>query len=325
MVFTIKMKKTEAKESLIDGREAFNLWDILLSKYVVLERIMLWEKCAKDTDLIVLIQLLRRTLQENVNILEKQMFKYSVKSPDQNKSGANFPGSSQAITDQLIAGDILIYMQEHVENLLKAFTTSMTNDNVRGLFQKLTVKTIDQLEKLMQYLKLKGWIETPPLYQHVDPNINESLTTVEATSLWDHLTLRYDNMRTTEIYMVFAHDGDFKATLEMGIKTLKKQINILEKELQYFGIPAPKRPSKLTMKPNNKEILFDDHMYRTLLIGLRTVATLHARTIKEITYNDRIRGIFRKMMADELFYINKYFIYGKIKGWFHTIPKYGRY
>jgi len=132
-------------------------------------------------------------------------------------------------------------------------------------------------------------------------------------------------MRTTEIYMVFAHDGDFKATLEMGIKTLKKQINILEKELQYFGIPAPKRPSKLTMKPNNKEILFDDHMYRTLLIGLRTVATLHARTIKEITYNDRIRGIFRKMMADELFYINKYFMYGKIKGWFHTIPKYGRY
>jgi spore coat protein CotF len=325
LVFSIKRKKSEAKQSLIDGREAFNLWDILRSKYVVLDRLMMWEQCAKDVDLKVIIQLLQRSIQENINLLENQMFKYSVKSPDQNKSGVNFPGSSQIITDQVIAGDILVYQQEHIENLLRAFTTSITNDKVREFFRRLTVKTIDHTEKLIQYLKLKGWIETPPLYKHVNPQINESLTTVEATLLWDHLTLRYDNMRTTEIIIAYVHDGDFKATLELGIKTIKKQVNILEEELKYFGIPMPKRPSKITLKPTNTEIFYDDHLYRTLLTGLRTVASLHAKTLKETTFNDRVRGVFKAMIAGELGYIDKYFLYGKIKGWLNSYPQYGLY
>ena len=323
MVFTLKKGKTEKRQSLVDSREAFNLWDVLRSKYAATEKLMLFEKCTHDVDLAIVLKRMQASIQENINILEKQMEKYAIKSPDQNKSGVGYAGSSQMITDQFVTGETLLYQQEHIENLLKAFSTSITNDAVRGIFKKMLIKTVDQTEYLMQYMKLKGWIETPPLYQNLDPNIAETLTTVEAATLWDHLTFRYDNTRTTETYLTFVNDGDFKSTMEMGLKTLKKQINTLEKELNYFGIPLPKRSSKITLKPKNTEMIFDDHMYRTLLIGLRSVVALHARSLKEVTHNDRVRGIFKKIMQDELDYIDNFYKYGKLKGWFHTIPKYG--
>lgn len=326
MVFGIKsQKKIEKKQSLIDGKEAFNLWDILRSKYVVLEKLMIWQRCAHDKDLQLLAAQLQKSIKENVEILEKLMEKYAVKAPDQNKTGISHPGSSQMITDEFISQDIFIYLQEHIENLLTAFMTSFTNDSVREVFKNMAIKTIDHTNKMMKYLKLKGWIETPPLYQHVDPNVSERLTTVEATSLWDHLTLRYDNRRLTELYLTYAHDADFKVSMEMGLKTLNKQIDNLERELLHFGIPMPKKPSKITMKDSTSEFIWDDHMYRTLLMGLRTVATLHARTYKEVTYNDRIRGIFQQIMNDEMAYVDMYLKYGKLKGWLHTIPKYGPY
>jgi len=150
---------------------------------------------------------------------------------------------------------------------------------------------------------------------------------VEIYHLWHHLTYRYDNMNTTEItteiIKLFTYDGDYKVTLELGLVTLRKQIGMLEKELTYFGIPLPNAPGILTFTPGNTEILKDDHMFRTLLDRLQGAALIHLEPLKECTYNDRIRGIFKNLFVEELQIIDNLYKYGKIKGWFHPIPMYG--
>lgn len=200
---------------------------------------------------------------------------------------------------------------------------SVTNDSVRGLFKKVAMEKINSMDKIVQYLKVKGWIGTPPLYKNVPQNVNEMVTTIDVANLWDHLTYRYDNVHTTEVMLHYARDLDFKLTLGMGLKTLTEQVDMLEKELEYFAIPLPKRPGKVTMTPSNTEILNDDHMYRTLLIGLQGAAQLHVQPLKECTFNDRTRGIFKKLLIDEINCIDKYYKFGKLKGWFHPIPVYG--
>ncbi len=187
----------------------------------------------------------------------------------------------------------------------------------------MLLKTIAEEGKFLKYIKAKGWVETPPLYRGTPPGITERLSSVEAAGLWDHLTLRYDNIKTTEVSFSFAYDGDFKATLNGGLKTLKNQANTLEKELDRFGIPLPKRSGTVSASPSNTDILSDDHLYRTMLIGLRAAGMLHAQTIKESTFNDRVRSIFKKMLVDEIMYTDNYYKFGKLKGWLNQAPLYG--
>jgi len=49
---------------------------------------------------------------------------------------------------------------------------------------------------------------------------------------------------------------------------------------------------------------------------------VHAQTLKECIFNDRVRGIFKQLLIDELNYIDNYYKFGKMKGWFHEIPMY---
>lgn len=323
MVFSIIHRKAEKNQRLLDAREAFNLWEILRQKYIASERVQIWLNDAHDKDLIMILKMVNTLLINNIHILEDKLVRYSVPSPDRDRTAVNFPSNSQAVYDQFIAQDLLVYMQESIECFLRAFRTSVTNDTVRTLIKSFVLQKIDETDKLIKYLKLKGWIATPPLYKNIPVNIEEKITTVEVANLWDHLTFRYDNLNTSEVIRNFAFDGDFKLTLNLGIKTLKNQSERLEKILQYFGIPLPQRPGNVSVTPRDTEILRDDHMFRTVLIGMQGAAIIHSQPIKECTFNDRVRGIFRELLVEELDLLDKYYKFAKSKGWLNQIPMFG--
>lgn len=323
MAFTILRRKAKSRQQLVDTQEAFNLWSMLRSKYMVIERLQSWENFAHDHDLRLMLQVHLKELKENVAILEKMLKKYSINGPDQqNRYSIKAPSNPEVFQDQFIAEDTFLYLQEHVENLIRALRNSITNDPVRKQFLKFAIKTINQMDSLVQYLKLKGWLETPPLYVDTPSTLTEKLSTCEAYHLWDQLAYRYDNLRQTRIYLSFAYDGDFKVVLAKGIDQLGKNSNILERELEYFGIPFPKKPSAIVTPPNDTEIFSDEHMYRIVLIGIQGTLTLHAQALKQCTFNDRIRGIFKKMLLEEINYIDNYIRFGKMKSWLNPVPAY---
>ena len=316
----IKSSKPEKRQQMVDVHEAFYLWDVLKSKYSALESLKIYKNDTHDLDLKKIIDLVIRKLEKNVKIFENELKKYSIQAPDRNRMFVNIPQNTQAVTDEYLASQLFLFFQEEIEHFLKAYRSCITNDNVRALIKDMALDKINELDSIVCYLRFKGWISTPPVYKNVPKNVTEEITTIEIGNLWDHLTYRYDNVHTTQVIRSYARDADFIFSLDMGLKILEKQVEILEKELQFFGVPLPKRPGKVTMTPSSTEILFDDHMYRTLLHGIQGAAILHIQPLKQCTFNERIRGIFKKLLLEEVGLIDRYFKYGKLKGWLHPAP-----
>ncbi len=138
-------------------------------------------------------------LDKNIKVVEKYLEEFSILSPDKNRQAINFPKYSETITDEFISNQLLVFIQEETERLMRAHRTSITNEEIRQYFKKLLLIKINELENLIQYLKLKGWIETPPMFQRTPMNVREKVSTVDIYHLWHHLTFRYDNINTTGV------------------------------------------------------------------------------------------------------------------------------
>ncbi|MGI6036743.1 MAG: DUF3231 family protein [Limnochordia bacterium] len=321
MVFTF-FKKPETRQGLVDVRETFNLWEILKSKYNILELSRSWLVFVHDPDLQLLIRGYVKELDDNKRVLERLMEKYQISGPDQGRLASNWAGNTEALRDETIAGDLFIYMQEHVDNLLRTVRTSVTNDEVRHVMMKLMIKTLTDLESLTKYLKVKGWLENVPIYPNTPPENHERIDCATAAHLWDHTTFRYDSLRKTKYYRALTHDLDFRAILSHGMKVVEEQIEKLERECINFGIPLPKRPAEVIAASNSSDFFCDDFMYRDILIGLQGATLLHSEAIKQVIFNDRIRQTFRDMIIKEIGFYEDFIKFGKAKGWLHPIPSY---
>lgn len=306
----------------IDTQEAFSLWDILTSKYHETERLLILQHFAHDKDLKLIIKHYIKELNENINILKRELNRYQIPAPTPNREIGPPPCNIEMFTDEFIASEALLYAQEHIENLLRTLRMSMTNDEIRHTISKMTKETIDREAQIVDYMTLKGWIKMCPRYHGTPANVREKLSAAEAYHIWDHLCFRYDNIQQTRLYLALAHDIDFKLVLEEGLRQLTTQAKMLEKEIRHFGIVAPQKPTDVTIRPGETDILADSYMYRMVLIGLQGASIVHAQSIKQCTFNSRIREIFKRLLMKEIDTLGRYIKFGKLKGWVNTPPAY---
>lgn len=121
----------------------------------------------------------------------------------------------------------------------------------------------------------------------------------------------------------FVYDGDFKLLLKVGLQgPLKHQTAMLEKELEHFGIPLPQRLSNVVVPPKNTELLKDEFIYKEIATGIHGAAIMHAQALKQCTTNDRVRGIFERLLLSEVGLLDKLIKFGKVKGWLNPTPQY---
>ena len=147
--------------------------------------------------------------------------------------------------------------------------TSTTNDGIRTLFGRFLKTALNDIDLILNYLKLKGWLEIGPYYLNTPPDVKEKITAAEASNLWDHLTFRYDNIRKTNLYLAVTHDFNFKIIIAKGLDRLNRQTGILEQECQKYGISLPKRPPEVVILPVGTDYMCDDQMYRDILQACR--------------------------------------------------------
>lgn len=316
--------KVEERQQMIDVREAFNLWDVLKSEYDLKEYCGVCYRFAHDRDFKILISLFLDELQENKITLEKMMELHGVAGPEQGRLPSNWYGNSEALRDEGISTQIMFYIQEHIENLLRCVRTSMTNEKIRNTFVAMLQRTVDISDSVYKYLKLKGWIDTPPIYLNTPAEVNEVISCSTAAHLWDHLTFRYDNIHQTKLLLSYVNDIMLRKIIERGLNKIVHQADTLEVECKRFGITMPKRPSEviINFQTTNAFLISDDHIYRTILCGLQGASILHADALKECTVNDRIRGIFKKFLLEEVGFYNNFVKLGKAKGWLNPVPLY---
>ncbi|MDD4752371.1 MAG: DUF3231 family protein [Desulfitobacteriaceae bacterium] len=323
MVFTVPRSKSEKLQQLVDVEEAYNLWDVLKSMYSVMERVQIWSNFAHDPEFGLILQSSLSAITKEIKIVEKELKRYAIQGPKTNRSKINTSVNSEILLDKFLAHDLFLVLQEQMEMYLRAFVTSTTNDNVRKIFLKLLSNAVERQNLMEKYLKIKGWLETPPLYPLTSNYVGERLDTGEVFHLWDHLTYRYDNIEKTEIFHDFVYDGDFKLLIKIGLQgVLKKQASMLEKELENFGIPLPEHPPNVISPPDNTEILKDAFMYKDIMIGIHGATIMHVASLKQSTTNDRVRKIFQDLLLAEINMLDKMIKFGKVKGWLHPVPQY---
>ncbi|HHX74623.1 MAG TPA: DUF3231 family protein [Firmicutes bacterium] len=217
----------------------------------------------------------------------------------------------------------LTLLQENIVMHLRAIQTSLTTEHIRSMFRKFLDDEIMVFDRAVKYSKAKGWIGSPPNYPFTPPGVAEKVNVGEVYHLFNHLTTRYDTLEISQIYEHYAKDPDFALILRKGIgKTLEKQINILEKELDYFGIPLMERPPKSVRPPGNAEVFEDNLMFRAVFTGIQYMLNLHADAVKMITTNDRLRTMFARFLQEELGIFDQLAKYGKLKGWLRPVPLY---
>lgn len=321
--FTVPLRKSETSQAILNVEETYNLWDMVNTKYSGIDQLQIYLAFAHDLDFKMMLGKMLQSYQKNARALEKKLKKYAIAGPDKPLAGVSTSVNPEIISDQRIALWTLTGIQEELELTLRAIRTSTTNDNIRALFIKFVSETVNDLDALIKYLKLKGWINQPPLYPNVPASTKDKLDAGEAFHLWDHLTFRYDNIQQTQIWYEHAHDDDFKFMLKKGLQDiLKKQAEMLEKELIKYGIPLPKQPSDVVKRAENTTVLNDDYMFRILHIGIMGALWLHSLALKQCTTNDRIRNIFKDLLIDEVKTLDKLVLLGKAKGWSNVVPLY---
>ena len=316
-------KKPEVKATNVDIREAFTLWDILNSKYTTKERLLMFISFAEDPELRLLLGKREKEIDQNITILQKQMKMYNIISPGKKRAAVPSRLSKELMNDENIAMLMLLYEQEHAENLLIATYSIITNDNLRKVITDMLMRTLHSADQVMTHAAIRGWVGIPPAYQHLPADTTEKIHCGEAGCLWDMLTYRYDTLHFTEIMSSIINDNDLKLIFASGIQILKKQIKHLEKELVYFGISLPNRPADITIALNNRDLWEDSHIYRITLMGMQGAAALHVRSFKRMSSNHRLRKFMITLLREEVEKINDFIRYGKIKGWLQPVPRYG--
>ncbi|MEW5954529.1 MAG: hypothetical protein AB1815_12555 [Bacillota bacterium] len=104
----ILFKPKKQQRQLLDAAEAYNLWDILKSKYFAAERTLLARNFAHDPDFNVILNSYLDNLNKDIKILEKELEIYCIKGPDKNRTDIRTSVTTEVINDKYIAHDIHI-------------------------------------------------------------------------------------------------------------------------------------------------------------------------------------------------------------------------
>jgi len=150
-----------------------------------------------------------------------------------------------------------------------------------------------------------------------------NLDIYEASLLWDLLVARYLCIEETQIYYNYAHDPEFKKIINtVGISVLEKQAAELEKQLNLFNLPLPKRPPKNHNRPEDTEVMSDEFIFAKIFRGCQSFIDLHARAIRSMITNDPLRATVTNFLNEEIMIFDKLIKFGKQKGWFEPPPMY---
>ncbi len=146
------------------------------------------------------------------------------------------------------------------------------------------------------------------------------LSTGEAYILWDMLMSRYDAIMMTQTYQNLAHDPEFRLILTQGLgRTLEKQVNKLEMELDRYKIPLPPRPPKSVNYEAQSGVFRDEFLFRRIFTSIQGFLDHHIWAIRVTVVNDPLRQMFIGFALDEVDVFHDLCKYGKLKGWL-TIP-----
>lgn len=314
------VKEKSSQKTKLSTQEGHHLWNLCNMYYMLSDNINRFSSHIHDEDFKYLIEQHKEYFQGEINDFEKLMSNYGIKSPKPATIGNIKAKENTELTqDSDIAQTEYIFLRTVISIHIKMIKDTLFSDSLREFFMESTKESMEMLDDYVEYLKMKNWIEYPPLYE--DAPVEEEVSANEVYHLWEHLNYRYTNINQTRIFISFVQDDDFKVILSEGLETLQQQITKLENKLTSLSSPLPQKFPENLPAPENRNIIGDEYIFNMILNGMQNAAFLHGSSIQEMIVNKEIREFFHELLFAEMDMIDKMIKYGKTKGWLPNVPK----
>lgn len=144
----------------------------------------------------------------------------------------------------------------------------------------------------------------------------------EAYNLWDILKASNTGLERIEIWDNYAHDTDLKYLLRSYSKTLRKQVKILERKMEEFGLKGPDGQVTDVRSGINSQVLRDQYIANDFFLLAQESVEMLLKAIRTSTTNDSVRSfliMFVKQVIDSTDNLVKYL---KARGWLEEPPLY---
>lgn len=157
-------KSIREKQELINVSEVSYIWDIQITKFDMLETMNIIKNFVKDADLKYILGKTTDSLKAGIESMEKLITDYGIPFPVRPPAASKTTTNLEDFTDRFIYEDIFSAIQSFFPILASAFMNS-TSPKVRKVFKNHLLLTIELQELIVEYGKLKGFLNEPPVYR----------------------------------------------------------------------------------------------------------------------------------------------------------------
>lgn len=157
-------KSAREKQRIINVVEVFYIWDVLVTKLDVLETMQIFENMIEDYDLKIVSNKVKEGIVVGIDDMEVLMKDYDLPFPMRPPTAVNSTVKLENISDRDIFQMLYEAVQAFFPILGIGFMQSTTPEVRKGLKDHLLL-TIELQEMLVEYGKLKGLLNQPPVYR----------------------------------------------------------------------------------------------------------------------------------------------------------------
>lgn len=157
-------KSPREKQRIINVVEVFYVWDVLVTKLDSLETLHIFEHMIEDNDLKIIKNKVKEGLLVGIEDMEALMRDYDLPFPMRPPKDVSSTVHIEVISDKDIFQMLYEVIAAFFPILGIGFMQSTTPDVRKGLKNHL-ILTMELQEMLVEYGKLKGFLNQPPIYR----------------------------------------------------------------------------------------------------------------------------------------------------------------
>ncbi|NLX90986.1 MAG: DUF3231 family protein [Firmicutes bacterium] len=151
------------KRKNINISEVFYIWDVLVVKHDILETVNIVRNFIEDIDLKFIVGKMEKALVTGIEDMEKLMNDYGIPYPPRPPADNKTTIKLEHFTDRYIYESIHEAIQAFFPILSSGFMNS-TAPKVRKAFKDRLILTMELQDLIIEYGKLKGFLDEPPDY-----------------------------------------------------------------------------------------------------------------------------------------------------------------
>lgn len=157
-------KSTRQKQRTISSIEVFYIWDVLVTKFDSLETLQIFEHMIEDNDLKIINNKVKEGLIVGINDMEVLMRDYDLPFPMRPPADVSSTANVEAVTDRSVF-QLLYEIIAAFFPILGIGFMQCTTPEVRKALKNHLLLTMELQEMLVEYGKLKGFLNQPPAYR----------------------------------------------------------------------------------------------------------------------------------------------------------------